>query len=334
MKTKRGFTLVELLVVIAIIALLMGILMPALAKVRHIAYRMVCGNNLNGIGKAMLVYANDNREAYPISGGKDAAGRPLPWTGAGAISQFDAAAPSQAFSDGATTITASLYLLVKYSEMPPKQFNCKGDIGYREMKIADFPNIRPVAGRNPEFTDLWDFGGGYPPYYPGEACSYSYQNPCPATATSTPHPVGATSPPETPVVADRNPIFDRNARPRTGAAGYWEGSDGKGQTPTWITNIDGSENPLDVDKTSNAAPHQRDGQNVLFNDQHVNFETAPWCGIDKDNLWKHWNQGVTDPEPKDVQLGNIRQVYNTGETIGSQSDKDAWLVNERNDLSL
>jgi prepilin-type N-terminal cleavage/methylation domain-containing protein len=51
---KKGFTLVELLVVIAIIALLMGILMPALARVRQIAFRMVCGTNLSGIGKAML----------------------------------------------------------------------------------------------------------------------------------------------------------------------------------------------------------------------------------------------------------------------------------------
>ena len=62
---RKGFTLVELLVVIAIIALLMGILMPALARVRQLAYRMVCGTNLAGLGKAVLIYSNDNEEEYP-----------------------------------------------------------------------------------------------------------------------------------------------------------------------------------------------------------------------------------------------------------------------------
>jgi prepilin-type N-terminal cleavage/methylation domain-containing protein len=65
---KKGFTLVELLVVIAIIALLMGILMPALARVRMIANRMVCGANLSGIGKALMLYAGDSAESYPMPG--------------------------------------------------------------------------------------------------------------------------------------------------------------------------------------------------------------------------------------------------------------------------
>ena len=62
---RKGFTLVELLVVIAIIALLMGILMPALSKVRQIANRLVCGTNLSGIGKAMMVYANEYDDEFP-----------------------------------------------------------------------------------------------------------------------------------------------------------------------------------------------------------------------------------------------------------------------------
>lgn len=68
---KKGFTLVELLVVIAIIALLMGILMPALARVRQIAFRMVCGTNLSGIGKAMLIYSNDYDDELPRAGGRN-----------------------------------------------------------------------------------------------------------------------------------------------------------------------------------------------------------------------------------------------------------------------
>ncbi len=72
MRKKKGFTLVELLVVIAIIALLMGILMPALARVRQIAFRLVCGTNLSGIGKAMLIYSNDYEDELPRAGGRNA----------------------------------------------------------------------------------------------------------------------------------------------------------------------------------------------------------------------------------------------------------------------
>lgn len=62
---KSGFTLVELLVVISIIALLMGILTPALASARRSAYKTACKQNLHGCAIGFRMYMDDNRNYMP-----------------------------------------------------------------------------------------------------------------------------------------------------------------------------------------------------------------------------------------------------------------------------
>jgi len=259
---KKGFTLVELLVVIAIIALLMGILMPALARVRQIAFRMVCGTNLSGIGKAMLIYANDYEDELPRAGGRNsvwAASIPA-WD---ATNRFDAYNVSLAGEGGQASITSCFYLLVKYAEVTPKSFICKGDSGVSEFKPSAYG-----AGTR-DLIELWDFG----PYRddtvnPMAHCSYAYHVPFGLFALTT------SSEPGMAVAADKNPWMDSPSATGKEYPGIYDPDGGK-----------------EFVQYGNAIAHQEDAQNVLFLDISVRQEKRPFCGINDDNIYTYWVGG-------------------------------------------
>ena len=257
--TGRGFAIAGIVVPavsLPLIALLMGIMMPALARTRQLAFRMVCGTNLSGIGKAMLIYANDYDDKLPRAGGRNSTwSRNIPnWQASNRYSAYGMKADG---SSGQANISSCFYLLVKYSEVTPKSFICKGDVGVTEFRPSD------ESAGNIGLIDLWDFGPE-----PSKHCSYSYHMPFGLYALTT------SSEPGLAVAADRNP---------------WMGSpsaSGKDFPGTFVP--DGGNEAI---RYGNAIAHQEEGQNVLFVDTHVGFEKRPFCGVNDDNIYTCWEGG-------------------------------------------
>src|SRR4051794_29554537 len=61
----KAFTLVELLVVIGIIAILIGLIVPAMGRARHSAVSLYCMSNLRQIGQAAFMYAGNSKGSFP-----------------------------------------------------------------------------------------------------------------------------------------------------------------------------------------------------------------------------------------------------------------------------
>ena len=245
---------------IAILAVFFSLmfLQTVLPRTRSVAFRMVCGSNLSGIGRAMLIYANDYDSALPRAGGRDTIWQPKinNWK---ADNRIDAFGLKRDGTGGSATISSSLYLLIKYAEIMPKSFICDKETRSTEFKPAKYG----VRDKEPEA--FWDFGPE-----PSKHCSYSYHIPyCPYPLST------ASSDPGMAVAADRNPWLD----PSTDTTGFkWDDQ----------TKTGGRENIKGYQK-GNAGPHQREGQNVLFLDNHVSFEKQSFCGVNDDNIYTYWD---------------------------------------------
>ena len=293
---RKGFTLVELLVVIAIIALLMGILMPALARVRQLAFRMTCGTNLAGIGKAMLIYANDYEDELPRAGGRLSQWNgPVLWS---ATDRYNAYGVGTDGTGGKATITSCFFLLVKYAEVTPKSFICKGDTGTTEWQLAD-ENTLPSTDF--EMIDAWDFGSN-----PVEHCSYSYHLPFGQYALTT------SSEPGLAVASERNPWI---TSPAAEAADF----------SLFRPDISPYNGTTEQALAGNAISHQGDGQNVLFLDSHVEFAKRAYCSLEDDNIYTR-----STVQTKGDSLGEM-PVYSSN--YAPRNRKDSLLVHDPDKMS-
>lgn len=285
----KRLTRADAAVVAAVCLLLVFLVAVLFAKPREQAVRRLCAANLAQIGKAMLVYAGENDDALPHAGGPTTTWGPMSipgWSGPSRQTAYGLAADG---SGGAASISASFYLLVKYLGLPPRVFVCKGDEGTTEFKLSYIEGIPS----NLELIQLWDFG---PPTEAYKHCSYAYHIPYGVYAlNTTPDPNGSqqsavfdgrayalntTLDPNMPVAADRSPWISSPAAEATIFPGV-----GLERFIPDVFYAGGVAGTSEQARMGNSITHQRDGQNVLFLDGRVTFETRSFCGVDRDNIY-------------------------------------------------
>ena len=269
MQKEAKLTLTGLIVTIVVILFVFLLLHLALDQVRKIAFHVVCGTNLKGLGTAMMVYGNDYNDNYPQLSGNGLWSKELGFPYFLERPDF-----TTAQSNTLRTISASLYLLVKEADVSPRSFVCP------------WANQKEFDGRNPnnlDIVELWDFG-----YDPHDHVSYTYHNPYGK------FPADGNQSPAFGLMADMSPWFQKGSFVIPG----------KETLPPQVINIKNKStwnlgNTLNHELKESNPPR---GQNVLFVDGHISGENQSNVGVQNDNIYTFWSV-EENPTEQDRQGG-------------------------------
>jgi prepilin-type processing-associated H-X9-DG protein len=270
MRNQR-LTLTDLCTCIVMLALLSTTFLAARHLVDESQSRKQCASNMRQIGQACLLYANENKGAYPRTIYKPADAKKPTW-GTPYEKSKDLGASEKAdpfcaddnaeaikYRPAANDVSSAFFLLMRTQDIISDVFIC------------------PSTNR-----EKFDFGGGANTAlswtnWPGnnglaEHLSYSYQNPYPSQAAiDKGFKLNFAIPANFAIASDMNP---------------------GGNALTKIA----TDTPLEQQADGNSRNHQGDGQNVLYADGHVTFQTTPLCGMKDENIFTYGDSGTDSPK--------------------------------------
>jgi hypothetical protein len=300
MNNQSKLTLVGLIVVVCVVAFCLLIIIPGLRYLKSMSSKVVCATHLKGLGTAMVVYSNDYDDNYPQLPGSG------PWAqDLGFPYYLQKPDFQREQANTLRTISASLYLLVRESDVSPKSFVCPTHEQYPEsIKPKNYSEFQGDNPKNLDIIELWDFG-----HDPHKHVSYAYHNPYGRYAPDG--NAGAAFA----IAADMSPWF---------SYGSIQPPQSKERAPQIIQLTEPS-----TWKFGNSLNHElkkkpySEGQNVLFGDGHTSYEKQPNVGVKNDNIYTFWSTRK-NPTEQDIQGGTA--PTSRGPENNAKSTQDSFLA--------